>query len=101
MEVFEGEGVDALLGEVEGDFVDAGDVACDDDGLFFDVAEGGDFGGHVARDVAVGAAKEDVGLDADRKHLLDGVLGGLGFELLGGGDPGDEGHVGEAGVFAA
>ena len=29
------------------------------------------------------------------------MLGGLGLELLGGGDPGDEGHVDEAGVVAA
>ena len=50
---------------------------------------------------AVGAAEQDVGLDADGEHLLDGVLGGLGLELLRGGDPGDERDVDEAGVVAA
>ena len=97
----QGERVDALFGEIERDFVDGRDVAGDDDGLLFDVAESGDLGAHVAGDGAVGAAEQDVGLDADGEHFLDAVLGGLGLELLRGGDPGDERHVGEAGVFAA
>jgi hypothetical protein len=63
--------------------------------------EEGDFVAHLAGDGAVGAAEEDVGLDTDGEHLLDGVLGGLGLELLCGGNPGDEGDVDEAGVFAA
>ena len=67
----------------------------------FDVAEGGDLFAHVAGDFAVGTAEQDVGLDADGEHFLDGVLRGLGLELLRGGDPGDERHVDEAGVFAA
>ena len=50
---------------------------------------------------AVGAAEQDVGLDADGEHLLDGVLGGLGLQLLRGGDPGDERDVDEDGVVAA
>ena len=43
-------------------------------------------------DLAVGAAQQHVGLDADLAHLLHGVLRGLGLQLAGGGD---EGHVGE------
>ena len=100
-EVFEGEGVDAFGGEGERDLVDAGDVAGGDDGGLFDVAEEGDLLAHLAGDGAVGAAEEDVGLDADGEHLFDGVLGGLGLEFLRGGDPGDECDVDEAGVFAA
>ncbi len=100
-EVFEGEGVDSFGGEGEGNLVDAGDVACGDDGGLFDVAEESDLLAHLAGDGAVGAAEEDVGLDADGEHLFDGVLGGLGLEFLRGGDPGDEGDVDEAGVFAA
>ena len=90
-EVLEGEGVDAFGGEGERDFVDAGDVARGDDGGLFDVAEEGDLLAHLAGDGAVGAAEEDVGLDADGEHLFDGVLGGLGLEFLRGGDPGDRG----------
>ncbi|MCU1222774.1 MAG: hypothetical protein JWQ42_867 [Edaphobacter sp.] len=100
-EVLEGEGVYAFGGEGEGDLVDAGDVAGGDDGGLLDVAEEGDLAAHLAGDGAVGAAEEDVGLDADGEHLLDGVLGGLGLELLGGGDPGNEGDVDEDGVVAA
>ncbi len=100
-EVLEGQGVHALLREVNGHLVDAGDVLGGDNGLLFDVAEGGDLVAHLARDVAVGAAKQDVGLDADREHLLHGVLGGLGFELLRGSDPGDQGDMDEEGVVAA
>ena len=78
-EVLEGEGVDAFGGEGEGDLVDAGDVAGGDDGGLFDVAEEGDLLAHLAGDGAVGAAEEDVGLDADGEHLFNGVLGGLGL----------------------
>ena len=65
------------------------------------VAEEGDLAAHLARDGAVGAAEQDVGLDADGEHLLDGVLGGLGLQLLRGGDPGDQRDVDEDGVVAA
>ena len=51
--------------------------------------------------MAVAAAEEDVGLDADGEQFLDGVLRGLGFELLRGGDPGNEREMDEDGVFAA
>ena len=56
---------------------------------------------HFAGKMAVGAAEQDVGLDADGEHFLDGVLGGLGFQLLRGGDPGNERDVDEDGIFAA
>jgi hypothetical protein len=36
-----------------------------------------------ARDGPVGAAQQDVGLDADRAQLLDRMLGRLGLELAG------------------
>ena len=97
----EDESVDALGGEVEGDLVDAGDVAGGDDGVLLHVAEEGDLGAHLVGDGAVGAAEQDVWLDPDGEHLLDGVLGGLGLELAGGGDPGNEGDVDEEGVVAA
>ena len=101
MEVLEDEGVEVLVGEAEGDLVDGGDGGGSDDGALFDVAEGGDFLLHFAGQGAVGAAEEDVGLDADGEQFFDGVLRGLGFELLRGGDAGDEREVDEDGVFAA
>ncbi len=52
-------------------------------------------------DGAVTAAEQDVGLDSDGEHLLDGVLRGLGLQLLRGGDPWDEGDVDEEGIIAA
>ncbi len=99
--VFESEGVYAFCREVERDFIDARDVAGGDDGGLFDVAEEGDFAAHLAGNGAVGAAEQNVGLDADREHLFNGVLGGLGLQLLRGGDPGDERDVDEDGVVAA
>ena len=51
-----------------------------------DVAEESDLGDDVLADGQVGAAEDDVGLDADGAQLFDGVLGGLGLELGGGGD---------------
>ena len=101
VEIFEDELIDSLLGEGQGTFVDAGDVAGGDDGALLDVAEEGDLALHLLRQEAVGAAEEDVGLDSDGEQLLDGVLGGLGLELSGGGDEGNEGDVDEERVFAA
>ena len=40
--------------------------------------------------VAVDAAEQDVGRDADRAQLPHGVLGRLGLELAGGGDVGHQ-----------
>ena len=42
---------------------------------------------------AVGAAEQDVGLDADPAQLLDAVLGRLGLQLAGGGDERHQGEV--------
>ncbi len=100
-QILERERVDALGGEVERDLIDAGHVARDDGGGLLHVAEGGDLLAHLAGHGAVGAAEQDVRLDADGEHLLDRVLRGLGLELLRGGDPRDERDVDEAGVVAA
>ncbi len=50
---------------------------------------------------AVSAAEQNVRLDSDGEQLLDGVLGGLGLELSGGGDVGHQGDVDEERVLAA
>ena len=78
-----------------------GNVACGDDGLLFEIAEEGDLALDFLRKRAVGAAEQDVGLDSDGEHLLDRVLGGLGLQLLRGGDPGNQRDVDEDGIFAA
>ena len=101
VQILEDERVDAFLGKPDRNFVDEGHGFGADDGLFFNVAEGGDLLLDVAAEGAVGAAKKNVGLDADRKQLLDGVLRGLGFELLRGSDPGNKRDVNENGVLAA
>jgi hypothetical protein len=54
-----------------------------------------------ARNLAVGAAQQDVGLDADLAQFLDRVLGRLGLEFAGRGDPGHQRQVDVAGVLAA
>ena len=51
-----------------------------------------------SRNHAVGAAQQRVGLDADLAQLLHRVLGRLGLQLAGGGDPRHVGQVDEGGV---
>jgi hypothetical protein len=55
----------------------------------------------VGRHLAVGAAQQRVGLDADLAQLLHRVLGRLGLELAGGLDVGHVGQVHEGGVGRA
>ena len=87
--------VEALAVEHQRHLVHGLDVLGGDDRLLLDVAEQRDLGLDPRRQVAVGAAQQDVGLDADRPQLLDRVLGGLGLEL---GGRLHEGHQGEVDV---
>ena len=93
--------VHALLGEHQRAFVHAGDVAGGDHGVHIHVAEQRDFFLHVLRKSALAAAQQNIGLNTDGAQLLDAVLGGLGLQLLRGGDPGHQGHVHEQRIFAA
>ena len=77
-----------------------GTVRGADHGSLFDVAEGGNFLLDFAAHGAVGAAEQDVGLNADGKQFLDGVLRGFGFQFLGCGDPGHQREVDKDGVLA-
>ena len=88
-------------GKAERHFVDGGHGFGADDGLLFHVAEGGDLLLDLAAQGAVGAAEQDVGLDADREQFFDRVLRGLGLQLLRGGDPGNQRDVNEDRVLAA
>src|SRR5208337_4235010 len=87
--------------ETEWHLVDGFDGSSSDDGLLLDVTEGGDLLFNLAAEGAVGATEQNVGLDSDGEQFLDGVLRGLGLELLRGYDEGDEREVNEDGVFAA
>src|SRR5262249_29823808 len=73
--------VEALAVEVERHLVDRLDILGGDDGLFLDVAEERDLRLDTRRQIAVRAAEQHVGLDADRPQLLDRVLRGLPLEL--------------------
>ncbi len=85
--------VEPLGLEVQRHLVDAGDVDRRDDRFHGHVAEEGDLvlGRLVQR--GLGAADEDVRLDADLAHLADGVLGRLGLQLARGLDVRDQRDV--------
>ena len=73
--------VEPLGAEVERDLVDRVDVARGDDRVDGQVGEEADLLPDVARQRALRAAHQQVGLDADPAQLLDRVLGGLGLQL--------------------
>ena len=70
-------------------------------GVLVDVAEVGDLRLDLRLQRAVGAAEQDVGLDAEAGELLDAVLGRLGLHLAGGGDERHQGEVDVEDVVAA
>ena len=96
------EAVDLVAAEVERAFVNrVVHIAEGDDVLALDVAEHGDLLPVVLIEVRLGAADDDVRLDADLAELGDRLLGGLGFHLAGGLDVGQQRDVDEADVFLA
>ena len=99
-EGLEDDAVQALAGEDERDLVDGVDVLGRDDRLLGHVAVEGELRLEVGGEEAVGAAEQDVGLDADGAQLAHAVLHGLGLELVGGRDVGHEGEVDEDRVAA-
>ncbi len=70
--------------------IDVVGVARLDHGGFAHVAEETELAALLARDRPVGAAEQDVGLDADRAQLLHRVLRRLGLELARAGDEREE-----------
>ena len=77
--------------------IDALHVERLDHGFGADIAEQRDLAPLVPGQRPVGAAQQDVGLDADRSQLLDRVLGGLGLELAGARDIGHQRQMNESG----
>ena len=61
--------------------IDVVDVARLDDGGFAHIAEQRELLALFLRDRPVGAAEQDVGLDADREQFLDGMLRRLGLQF--------------------
>ena len=86
VQILEDHRVEALVAQRERHFVDRRDVLGRDHRLFVDVAEQRDLLLDVARQDAIGAAQQDVGLDTDRSQVAHAVLRGLGLELAGGAD---------------
>src|SRR5207247_690510 len=99
-QLLEDDPVQALPREDERHLVDGLHVLGGDDRLLGDVAIEGELGLDVGGEEAVGAAEEDARGDADGPQLAHAVLHGLGLELVGGGDVGDEGEVDEDRVVA-
>ena len=85
--------VHALVVQPERDGVDGVGVRRGDHVLDVHVAEARDLALDAVVDVAVGAADQDVRLDADRAQLAHRVLGRLRLELTRGGDPRHERDV--------
>ena len=88
-------------GEHQRHLVDAGHVLGGDDRLFVDVAEERDLALDVLIEEAVGAAEQDVGLDADGAQVAHAVLRRLGLELAGRADEGHQRQVDVERVLAA
>ena len=94
-------GVEALAVQHLGDVVDRRRVGGGDHGLLVDVAHQRDLALDRVGDLAVGAADDGVGLDADLAQRGHGVLGGLGLQLAGRPDVGHQRDVQEEAVVAA
>ncbi len=73
--------------------IDRADVARLDHRAFAHVAEQAELAALLARDFAVGAAQQDIRLDADRAQLLDRMLRRLGLQLAGRGNIGQQRQV--------
>ena len=100
--MFDDEVVHVLRLEGEGQFIDGGlDILFLDDRLERDVTKEGELLAHLMGHRLLGAANEDVRLDADFAEFRDGLLARLGFEFTGGLEVGQEGAMQEEDVFAA
>ena len=91
--------IEALGVQQTRDAIDVVGVDGRDDGLLGDIGEERDLAPLIVRQELLGAAEQDVGLDADRAQLLDRVLGRLGLDLAGGADVGHQGQMHEERVL--
>src|SRR5262245_20485505 len=93
--------IEAFVIEDQRDFVNRFDVGRVDHGLFRDVAEERDLGLHLARQLAVAPAEQNVGLDPDGQQFLDRMLRRFGLQLAGSGDEWHQRQVDEGRVVAS
>ena len=84
-----------FFSERERHFVDGIDVLRADDGFGIDIAEERDLVLHVRRKKTLGAAEQDIRLDADGAQFSHAVLGGLSLGFLAALYLGDQGHMDE------
>ena len=101
MQVLEHDPVEPFGGQHQRHFVDRRDVLGRDDRFLGDVAEQRDLALDVGVEEPIGAAEQDVGLDADRPQIADAVLRRLGLQLAGGADERHERQVDVEAVVAA
>ena len=99
LELANGQFVEMLLVHIERHLVDAPRVDALDHVAGPYVAEQRDLAPQLGRERLLRAAHDHVGLDAALLQHLDGVLCGLGFQLLGGFEIGDKGQMNAHTVF--
>ena len=100
-QIAEQQSIHAFAGEHQRNLVDGSNIFGGDDGFVFHVAEERNLALEFAREKAVGAAEQYVGLDSNAQQLFYRVLRGLGLQFAGGPDPGNQGYMDEDGVVAA
>jgi len=83
MQVFQDDAIETFLRQHGGHLVDRLDVLGRDDRFLVHVAEESDLAFDVGVEQPIGAAQQDVGLDADRSQVAHAVLRGLGFQFAG------------------
>lgn len=90
--------VQLLRMQPQRDLVDVVHIHRGDDRLLLDVGKQRDLAPFPLRDRIGSPTHQDVRLDPDRAQFLDRVLGGLGLDLAGCGNKGDQGQVHEQGI---
>src|SRR5687767_10809526 len=101
VQALQDDAVEPFTGEHEGHLVNARYVLGGDHGLFVDIAEQRDLALDLLVEEAVGAAEQNVGLDADGAQVPDAMLRRLGLQLAGGADEWHQRQVDVEGVLAA
>ena len=91
----------ALLLQQQRHLIQSGGRQVLDNAVLLHVAEQGNLPPQVLRQGTVGAAHQNIRLNAHGQQLLHGVLGGLAFQLTGAGDGHHQGHMDIQHVFPA
>ena len=92
--------IEFLVAHLDGDLVDAADIAVFNDTVACDIAEKTDFVADTACEGLLGAADDNVGLNTLLLQSLDAVLRGLGLEFASGGEIRNIGEVYDDAVVA-